>query len=171
MPLTPLTLTTCLWHDGTAEAAATFYVSVFPNSRITHIQRYSAAGRETHGQEPGAVLVAEFVLDGHRFVALNGGPHHKTFTPAISFQIDCASQDEVDYYWEKLGEGGDPEHRQCGWVQDKFGMSWQVVPAVLKEMLASEDIEAAGRAMVAMMGMGKLDVGELRRAFDGEGGK
>jgi predicted 3-demethylubiquinone-9 3-methyltransferase (glyoxalase superfamily) len=166
MALNPLKITTCLWFNGQAEEAATFYTSIFPNSSITHIQRYTEAGRATHGQEPGTVLVAQFELDGHRFVGLNGGPLY-TFSPAVSFQIDCADQAEVDYYWGKLGEGGDLARQQCGWVADKFGVSWQVVPTRLKELLASEDREGAGRATEAMMKMKKLDVAELEKAFRG----
>jgi predicted 3-demethylubiquinone-9 3-methyltransferase (glyoxalase superfamily) len=166
MSLSKLKLTTCLWFDGNAEEAANFYTSVFPNSKILHIQRYLKNGQEYHGQEPGSVMVVEFELDGHRFVGLNGGPNFK-FNEAISFQIDCANQEEVDYYWAKLGEGGDPAKQQCSWVADRFGVSWQVVPTVMKDMIASEDKAAAGRAMEAMMHMRKLDIAELEKAFRG----
>ncbi|KAK1751416.1 Glyoxalase/Bleomycin resistance protein/Dihydroxybiphenyl dioxygenase [Echria macrotheca] len=166
MTLDNLKLTTCLWFDGKAEEAANFYVSVFKNSKITHVQRYSDAGKEQHGHEPGTVLVVEFVLNGHRFVALNGGPNFK-FTPATSFMIDCATQEEVDYYWDKLREAGDESAQQCGWLADKYGVSWQVVPTVLKDMLGNSEKEKADRAMVAMMGMKKLDIAALQKAFDG----
>ncbi|KAK0623707.1 Glyoxalase/Bleomycin resistance protein/Dihydroxybiphenyl dioxygenase [Immersiella caudata] len=166
MPLSKLTLTTCLWFDGQAEDAANFYVSIFKNSKITHIQRYSDAGKEYHGHEAGTVLVAEFDLDGHRFVGLNGGSNFK-LTPATSIMIDCDDQDEVDYYWGKLTEGSPEESQQCGWVTDKFGLSWQVVPKVLKEMMASPEKEKADRATVAMMHMKKLDIAGLQKAFDG----
>jgi predicted 3-demethylubiquinone-9 3-methyltransferase (glyoxalase superfamily) len=158
---------TCLWFDGQAEDAATFYTSIFPNSKIVTTQYFLEAGREMHGHEPGSVMVVEFELDGHRFVALNGGPQFK-INEAISFQIDCDSQEEVDYYWSKLGEGTDTTKQQgCGWIGDKFGVCWQVVPKRLKEMIASEDKEAAGRASLAMMGMSKLDIAELEKAFRG----
>ncbi len=166
MALNPLKLTTCLWFDGQAEEAAEFYTSIFANSSITHVQRYTDAGKETHGHEAGTVMVVQFDLDGHRFVGLNGGPQY-VFSPAVSFQIDCADQDEVDYYWGKLGEGGDPGKQQCGWVTDKFGISWQVVPTKLKELLANEDKAGAGRATEAMMQMKKLDVEGLETAFRG----
>jgi predicted 3-demethylubiquinone-9 3-methyltransferase (glyoxalase superfamily) len=167
MALGKLKMTTCLWFDGQAEEAAKFYTSIFPNSKITSIQRYLEAGKEYHGREPGSVMVVEWELDGHRFVGLNGGPQFK-FSEAVSFQIDCASQEEVDYYWGKLGEGGDPAKQQCGWIADKFGLAWQVVPTVLKEMLGSEDKEAAGRATLAMMHSTKFDIAQLEKAFRGE---
>ena len=166
MALNSLKITTCLWFNGQAEEAAIFYTSIFPNSNITHIQRYTEAGRDKHGQEPGRVMVAQFDLDGHRFVGLNGGPQYQ-FNPAISFQIDCAGQQEVDYYWAKLGDGADPTKQQCGWITDRFGVSWQVVPTRLKELMASEDREGAGRATEAMLKMKKLDVAELEKAFRG----
>ncbi|KAK4668976.1 uncharacterized protein QC764_701020 [Podospora pseudoanserina] len=162
-----LTLTTVLWFDTQAEEAAKFYTSVFPNSKILRSQRYSKAGQEVHGQEPGSILFVEFDLDGHRFSGLNGGPH-VTFNHAVSLMIDCADQKEVDYYWGKLSEGGDVTKQECGWLADKFGVSWQVVPKRLKEMLVSEDVAAAGRASVAMMGMKKLDIEGLEKAFKGE---
>ncbi|KAK0734754.1 putative 3-demethylubiquinone-9 3-methyltransferase [Lasiosphaeria miniovina] len=164
MSLDKLTLTTCFWFDGQAEEAAGFYVSVFKNSKITHIQRYSDAGKESHGHEAGSVLVAEFQLNGHRFIGLNGGPSFK-FTPAISFL-------------DKFGEGGPVDSRQCGpvdsrqcgWLTDKYGVSWQIVPTALKEMLSSPDKEKADRATVAMMHMKKLEIVGLRKAFEGEDG-
>ncbi|KAL2131973.1 hypothetical protein VTI74DRAFT_4374 [Chaetomium olivicolor] len=167
MPLSKLTLTTCLWFDGQAEDAAAFYTSIFPNSKTGHVQRYTDAGKEFHGQQPGSVLVIEFELDGHRFVGLNGGPKFK-FNEAVSFQIDCANQDEVDYYWEKLGEGGDPAKRQCGWIADKYGVSWQVVPTRLKQLLASENEEVVTRVTTAMMGSKKFDIAALEKAARGE---
>jgi len=166
MPLSKLKLTTCLWFDNQAEEAANFYVSVFPNSKIVRIHRYLEAGKEQHHQEPGSVMLVELDLDGHAFVALQAGPHFK-FNPAISFDVECASQDEVDYYWDKLSEGGDPAHQQCGWLSDKFGVSWQIVPSAMKRMLASDDKAAAGRAMLAMMQMKKMDIATLEKAFSG----
>ncbi|RYP70680.1 hypothetical protein DL771_005284 [Monosporascus sp. 5C6A] len=166
MSFDKLTLTTCLWFDGQAEEAANFYVSVFKNSKITHIQRYSDAGKELHGHEPGTVLIVEFELNGHRFVGLNGGPNFK-FSPATSFMVDCDTQEEVDYYWDKLREGGDVAAQQCGWLADKYGVSWQIVPRVLKRMMSSPDKEKADRATMAMMQMHKLDIAGLQKAFDG----
>lgn len=166
MTLSKLKITTCLWFDGKAEEAANFYTSIFPNSKITHVQRYLEAGKEFHGQEPGTVLIVEFTLDGHHFVGLNGGPQFK-FSEAVSFQIDCANQEEVDYYWGKLSEGGDEAKQQCGWIADKFGVAWQVVPLALKEMLSAEDKAAVGRATEAMMHMKKLDIAGLEKAFKG----
>ncbi|RYO83244.1 hypothetical protein DL766_004689 [Monosporascus sp. MC13-8B] len=166
MSFDKLTLATCLWFDGQAEEAANFYVSVFKNSKITHMQRYSDAGKEHHGHEPGTVLIVEFELNGHRFVGLNGGPNFK-FSPATSFMVDCDTQEEVDYYWDKLREGGDEAAQQCGWLADKYGVSWQIVPRVLKDMMSSPDKEKANRATVAMMQMHKLDIAGLQKAFDG----
>ena len=159
-------ITTCLWFDGQAEAAANHYISIFKNSKITTKQLSKDAGKEIHGHEPGRVMVVEFELNGHKFVGLNGGPHFK-FNEAISFQIDCSNQEEVDYYWDKLGEGGDESKRRCGWLGDKFGISWQVVPTVLKKMLGDEDKEKATRVTAAMMGMKKMDIAGLQKAFDG----
>lgn len=167
MSLSKLKLTTCLWFDGQAEEAANFYTSIFPNSKTLHIQKVpNAPGEEHQSQEQDTVLVVEFDLDGHRFVGLNGGPLFK-FSEAVSFQIDCANQEDVDYYWAKLGEGGDPSRQECGWLADKFGVSWQVVPTVLKKMLASEDKAAAARASQAMRRMVKFDIAELEKAFRG----
>lgn len=159
-------ITPCLWFDGRAEEAANFYTSIFKNSKITHTQRYTEVGREQHGQEPGTVMVVAFELDGQSFTALNGGPQFK-FTEAISLQIECADQAEVDHYWEKLTEGGDPAKQQCGWVADKFGVAWQVVPKVLEEMIADPDPAKSRRAFQSMMSMKKFDIAALKKAFDG----
>jgi predicted 3-demethylubiquinone-9 3-methyltransferase (glyoxalase superfamily) len=159
-------ITTCLWFDGQAEEAANHYTSIFKNSKITTKQLYTEAGKEVHGREPGSIMVVEFELNGHKFVGLNGGPLFK-FNEAISFQIDCGDQEEVDYYWEKLGEGGDEAKCQCGWLADKFGVSWQVVPRVLKELMADEDAEKAKRVTVAMLAMKKIDIAGLQKAYDG----
>jgi predicted 3-demethylubiquinone-9 3-methyltransferase (glyoxalase superfamily) len=156
----------CLWFDDQAEQAANFYVSVFPNSRITKVSRYGEAGKEIHGRPPGSVMVAAFELDGQTFTALNGGPIFK-ISEAISFQIDCKDQAEVDHYWEKLGAGGDPRAQQCGWLKDRFGVSWQVIPSVLPELLGGPDAAKSGRAMNAMMGMKKLDIAALKKAYEG----
>jgi predicted 3-demethylubiquinone-9 3-methyltransferase (glyoxalase superfamily) len=160
-PITP-----CLWFDTQAEEAARFYTSIFKNSRIGAISRYDEAGHETHGRPAGSVMTVEFELNGQKFTALNGGPHFK-FNEAISFQIFCDSQEEVDSYWNKLSQGGDPKAQQCGWVKDKYGLSWQVIPNALIEMLSDQDKEKRTRAMEAMLQMKKLDIAELKRAFEG----
>ncbi|RII19793.1 3-demethylubiquinone-9 3-methyltransferase [Streptomyces sp. YIM 130001] len=151
----------CLWFDNEAEEAANFYVSLFDNSRITGIERY----REEGMREPGSVMTVEFELDGQQYQGLNGGPEFK-FNEAISFSVDCADQKEVDDLWEKLIEGGG-EPGPCGWLKDKYGLSWQIVPRVLPELLADPDEEKAGRVMKAMLAMGKIDVEALRKAYDG----
>jgi predicted 3-demethylubiquinone-9 3-methyltransferase (glyoxalase superfamily) len=152
--------TTCLWFDGQAEEAANHYLSIFPYSRISQVTRYGEAGPGPIG----AVMVVEFELNGQNFIGLNGGPEFK-FSEAISFQIPCADQAEVDHYWEKLGAGGQPG--PCGWLKDKFGVSWQVVPAELPAMIGDPDPEKAARATRAMMTMGKLDIAALRKAHAG----
>ncbi len=159
-------ITPCLWFDGVAEQAAEFYISIFKNSRITEVSRYTEAGRGEHGQEPGSVMVIAFELDGQAFTGLNGGPTFK-FSEAISFQIACETQEEVDHFWKHLSEGGPVEAQQCGWLKDKFGVSWQVVPSILPELLADSDPEKAARAMEALMKMKKLDIAELERAHRG----
>jgi predicted 3-demethylubiquinone-9 3-methyltransferase (glyoxalase superfamily) len=153
--------TTCLWFDGQAEEAARFYTSVFPNSSIGNIGRYTEAGPG----EPGSVMAVEFVANGQKFLALNGGPEF-TFNHSISFQIFCEDQAEVDHYWEKLTDGG--EEVQCGWLKDRFGLSWQVIPKGLIEMIGDADPEKARRTSEAMFTMKKLDIAALRRAYDGE---
>ena len=160
-------ITPCLWFDSQAEEAARFYTGIFKNSSIRTITRYPEAGQEVHGKPAGTVLTVEFELNGQPFTALNGGPHF-TFNEAVSFQIMCRTQDEVDYYWKRLGEGGDPNAQQCGWLKDKYGLSWQVVPTGMVEMLNDPDREKANRAMEAMLKMKKLDIAELERAFEGE---
>jgi predicted 3-demethylubiquinone-9 3-methyltransferase (glyoxalase superfamily) len=153
-------LTPCLWFDTEGEEAATFYTSVFPNSRIVDVARYGSAGPRPEGM----VMMVTFELDGQRFLALNGGPDF-TFSEAISFQVDCESQDEVDAYWSKLSAGG--EEGPCGWLKDKFGLSWQIVPSALPEMLRHPDPQRAERVMGALMQMRKLDIAALKRAFEG----
>jgi predicted 3-demethylubiquinone-9 3-methyltransferase (glyoxalase superfamily) len=152
-----------LWFDDQAEEAARFYTSIFENSRIGRIARYSDVGQEIHGKKPGSVMTIEFELEGQAFTALNGGPIFK-FTEAISFQIHCRAQDEVDYYWEKLGAGGEEAAQQCGWLKDNFGVSWQVVPVALIELLSSGDAVRAQRATQAMFKMKKLDIRQLEAA-------
>ncbi len=156
----------CLWFDSQAEEAAQYYTGIFKNSKITAITRYSEVGHEIHGRPPGSVMTVEFELNGQSFTALNGGPVF-TFNEAISFQIMCADQKEVDYYWNKLTQGGDPTAQQCGWLKDRFGVSWQVVPTGMVEMLNHPDREKADRAMEAMLQMKKLDLAALEEAFAG----
>ena len=159
-------ITPCLWFDGQAEEAANLYTTLFKNSRITKVSRYTEAGQEIHGQPASKVLVVAFELGGQPFIALNGGPKFK-FNEAVSFQIACADQDEVDYFWTNLGEGGDENKRQCGWLADRFGVAWQVVPNALVKMLDDPDIEKVKRVTVAMMAMKKLDIAGLQKAYDG----
>lgn len=154
------TITPCLWFDTDAEEAAEFYTSLFSNSRILDVTRYGPAGPGPEGR----VMTVSFELDGREFLALNGGPQF-TFTEAVSFQIPCADQDEVDRYWTALTEDG--EDGPCGWVKDRFGLSWQIVPTVLPELLGSEDAAKSQRAMQAMLQMRKLDIAALQRAYDG----
>jgi predicted 3-demethylubiquinone-9 3-methyltransferase (glyoxalase superfamily) len=156
----------CLWFDSQAEEAARFYTGIFKNSKIGKITRYTEAGRDVHGRPAGSVMTAEFELNGQPFTALNGGPHFK-FNEAVSFQIMCQNQEEVDHYWNKLTQGGDPNAQQCGWLKDKYGLSWQVVPTELVQLMSDPDKEKAGRAMNAMLKMKKLDIVALRRAFEG----
>jgi predicted 3-demethylubiquinone-9 3-methyltransferase (glyoxalase superfamily) len=155
-------ITPFLWFDGQAEEAANFYTSVFDNSRILEVARYGEVGPG----EKGSVMTVSFELEGQKFVGLNGGPHYK-FTPAISFYISCQTQDEVDYFWERLLEnGGKPS--QCGWLSDRFGVSWQVIPDALIEFLQDEDREKAQRVMQAMMQMVKIDINKLEQAYGKE---
>jgi predicted 3-demethylubiquinone-9 3-methyltransferase (glyoxalase superfamily) len=148
-----------LWFDTEAEEAADFYVSVFENSRVVNVTHYP----ENAPREAGMVMTVEFELDGQPFVGINGGDQFR-FDEAVSFQIDCQDQDEVDYFWEKLTEGG--EERQCGWLEDKYGLSWQVVPTGIDELFSDPDPERAQRAMQAMLKMNKLDIAALRQAAD-----
>jgi predicted 3-demethylubiquinone-9 3-methyltransferase (glyoxalase superfamily) len=162
-------ITPCLWFDDQAEEAAKFYTAIFKNSKIISITRYGEAGHEVHGRPAGTVMVVAFELDGQTFTALNGGPMFK-FNEAISFQVNCKTQEEVDYYWEQLSEGGDKKAQQCGWLKDRYGASWQVVPTVLPEMLNDSDYEKSQRVMKAMLQMKKIDIEELERAYDGKAG-
>ena len=150
-------ITPCLWFDTEGEEAARFYTSVFPNSKILDVSHYGDAGP----REAGTVMTVEFELDGLRFVALNGGPEF-TFSEAISFQVSCQDQEEVDSFWAKLSDGG--EEGPCGWLKDRFGVSWQVVPTALPELLSSSDPETSQRVMQAMLGMRKIEIEELERA-------
>ena len=160
----------CLWFDKEAEEAANFYASVFKDSKIGEITRYTEEGRDVHGMPAGSVLTVEFEIEGQDFVALNGGSVFK-FNEAVSFQVMCDTQEEVDYYWTKLTEGGDPEAQQCGWLKDKFGVSWQVVPRLLPKLLRDKDPEKSGRVMNALLKMKKLDIDALAAAYEGKAEK
>jgi predicted 3-demethylubiquinone-9 3-methyltransferase (glyoxalase superfamily) len=154
-------ITPFLWFDSQAEEVAKFYTGIFKNSRIVSTTRYTEAGKEQHKRPPGSVMTVEFQLEGQPFTALNGGPVFK-FTEAVSLVIHCGDQAEVDHYWDKLTAGGDPKAQQCGWLKDKFGLSWQVVPNVMVELL--KDPAKAGRVMAAFMPMKKIDIATLKRA-------
>jgi predicted 3-demethylubiquinone-9 3-methyltransferase (glyoxalase superfamily) len=157
-------ITPCLWFDSEAEDAAKFYCAIFDNSRITYVSHYGEEGQEIHGRPAGSVMVVQFELGGQKFIAMNGGPLF-TFDEAVSFQVHCQDQAEVDHYWAKLTAGG--EEHPCGWLKDKFGLSWQVVPTVLYEMLTAQDYAASQRVMKAFMQMKKYDIAALQRAFQG----
>jgi len=159
-------LTPCLWFDDQAKEAAEFYTGIFKNSRILTTSHYGEAGRDVHGKAPGTVMTVSFELDGQPFTALNGGPMFK-FNEAISFQVPCETQDEVDYYWSKLSDGGDEKAQQCGWLKDRYGVSWQVFPTILPRMLADPDPLKSQRAMTAMLRMKKIDIDALKRALAG----
>lgn len=159
-------LTTNLWFDTQAEDAATFYVSVFKNSSIGRVSHYGKEGFEIHGRPEGSVMTIEFNLEGSSFTGLNGGPHFK-FNEAVSFIINCETQEEIDYYWNKLTEGSDPKAQMCGWLKDKFGLSWQVVPVQLAEMMTDADKAKAGKVMNAMLQMKKIDLPVLEKAYKG----
>jgi predicted 3-demethylubiquinone-9 3-methyltransferase (glyoxalase superfamily) len=156
----------CMWFDGQAEEAAKFYTSIFHNSRIGTISHYGEAGQEVHGKPAGSVLTIAFELDGQTFTALNGGSMFK-FNEAISFQVNCETQEEVDHYWENLSEGGDEKAQQCGWLKDKYGVSWQMTPRILIEMMIDPDHEKSQRVFAAMLQMKKIDIAELERAYAG----
>jgi predicted 3-demethylubiquinone-9 3-methyltransferase (glyoxalase superfamily) len=156
----------CLWFDDKAEEAATFYTSIFNNSRIKNVSRYTEAGQETHHRAPGTAMTVAFDLEGQAFTALNGGPQFK-FTEAISFQVSCKDQEEIDYFWEKLSAGGDPKAQQCGWLKDKFGLSWQIIPAAMGEFFKDNGKGGAQRAMQAMLPMKKIDIAKMRQAYEG----
>jgi predicted 3-demethylubiquinone-9 3-methyltransferase (glyoxalase superfamily) len=156
----------CLWFDSQAEDAAKFYTAIFKNSKIVQISRYGEAGREVHRRPPGSVMTVAFELDGQMFTALNGRPLFK-FNEAISLQVYCDTQEDVDDYWEKLSRGGDEKAQQCGWLKDKFGVSGQVVPKVLPDVLNDPDSVKSQRAMTAMLRMKKFDIAEIKRASAG----
>ncbi|MBK8002556.1 MAG: VOC family protein [Gemmatimonadetes bacterium] len=156
----------CLWFADQAEQAANFYVGVFPNSRITAITRYGEAGKEIHRRAAGSVMTIAFELDGQPLTALNGGPIFQ-FNEAVSLQVFCDTQDEIDHYWRQLGAGGDPNAQVCGWLKDRWGLSWQVVPRVMETWFEQGMDAAAERAMVAMLAMKKMDIAALEKAYRG----
>jgi predicted 3-demethylubiquinone-9 3-methyltransferase (glyoxalase superfamily) len=153
-----------LWFDTEAEAAARHYVSIFPKSKLGKITRFGKEGREIHGKPPGSTMTVEFEIEGVKFLALNGGPQFK-LDEAVSFQILCETQADIDYFWSKLSQGGEESH--CGWLKDKFGLSWQVVPTVLPEMLQDSNAAQADRAIQALLQMRKLDIAALKQAQAG----
>ncbi len=157
----------CLWFDGKAEDAARFYVSVFKKGKITAITHYPDVGQDVHGRAAGSVMTVEFVLNGLAFMGLNGGPHFK-FNEAVSLTVLCDTQAEVDYYWDKLSAGGDPAAQACGWLKDKFGLSWQVVPKGLMKLWKDSKSPGTKRAFAAMMKMKKLDIAQLKAAYKGK---
>ncbi len=158
-------LSPCLWFDGQGEEAARFYVSIFRNSRMGTISRFGKEGFEIHGRPEGSAMVVTFYLDGQEFGALNGGPHFK-FNEAISLMVRCESQAEIDYFWDKLGAGGDPKAQPCGWLKDKYGLSWQIVPTAMEKMMTSTDRAKSGRVINALLKMKKLDLAALQKAYD-----
>jgi len=157
-------ISTCLWFDNNAEEAVQFYVSIFKNSKMGNVTHYGKEGYEIHKKKEGTVMTIDFEIEGQKFLALNGGPIFR-FNEAISFQIYCETQDEVDYYWDKLTEGGDKNAQVCGWLKDKFGVSWQVVPNVLVKMLQDKDSKKTENVMRVMLQMQKLDINALTKAY------
>jgi predicted 3-demethylubiquinone-9 3-methyltransferase (glyoxalase superfamily) len=156
----------CLWFDSQAEEAAAFYTSIFKDGKIGQITRFGKAGYEIHGREAGSVMTVEFEIGGQGFTALNGGPMFR-FNEAVSFQVPCEDQAEVDYYWEKLGEGGDEEAKVCGWLKDRYGLSWQVFPAEMETLVGEPESEKSQRAMTAMLQMKKIDLAALKKTYEG----
>lgn len=159
-------ITSNLWFDKQAEEAVNYYVSVFKNSRIGRVSHYGKEGFEVHGMPEGTVMTIEFWIEGQQFLALNGGPVFK-FNEAISFIVNCDSQDEVNYYWDKLTVGGDAKAQMCGWLKDKFGLSWQIVPTILPELISGTDPEKSQRVMNVILQMKKLDIATLKKAYEG----
>jgi len=158
-------ITPFLWFDNQAEEAANFYASVFKNSKIVSVARYGEEGAKVSGRPKGTAMTVAFQLDGQEFVALNGGPHFK-FTEAISFVVSCKTQEEVDHYWEKLSAGGDEKAQQCGWLKDKYGLSWQIVPDVLGNMMQDKNPKKSESVMRALLQMKKLDIKTLKQAYE-----
>lgn len=161
-PITP-----CLWFNDQAEEAAKFYTSIFPHSKMGDISRYSEAGKEIHGKPPGSVMTVAFEINGQSFTGLNGGPMFQ-LNEAVSFQVNCETQEELDHYWNRLSEGGDENAQQCGWLKDKFGVSWQIVPNILPQLLKDKDPAKSQRVMMALLQMKKLDIEGLKQAHAGK---
>ena len=159
-------ISTCLSFNGQGEEAAKFYTSIFPNSEMGRISLYTEEGKEIHGQKPGSVMTVEFSLSGCKYMALNGGPIFK-FNEATSQIVNCETQKEIDHFWEKLSAGGDPKAQQCGWLKDKYGVSWQIVPTMMTDLFATKDTPKANRVMKAMLKMKKLDIETLENAAAG----
>jgi len=159
-------ITPCLWFDNQAEEAVEFYTSIFRNSKIVKVARYGKAGYDIHHKPAGTVMTISFELDGQPFTALNGGPQFQ-FNEAFSLQVFCKTQEDLDYFWDRLSKGGDKSAQQCGWLKDKFGVSWQVVPEILPDLVKDPDSEKSQRAMEAMMNMKKIDIAELEEAYAG----
>lgn len=159
-------ITPCLWFDDQAEQAVEFYTGTFRNSRVLNVARYGKAGNEVHHRPAGSVMTIAFEIEGQCFTALNGGPAFK-FNEAISLQVSCETQEELDNYWEKLSAGGDPAAQQCGWLKDRYGVSWQIVPAILPALVKEPDSPQSQRAFAAMLQMKKLDIAALKRAYTG----
>src|SRR3954454_12608929 len=166
MPIAKHTITPCLWFDTQAEDAANFYVSIFPNSKVTEVAYYPDVGQDIHGRAPGSVMLVAFLIEGQAFTALNGGPQFK-FDEAVSFQVPCETQEEINYFWRRLTEDGGQEG-PCGWLTDKFGLSWQVFPKAVPPMLMDPDRAKAARVMDAFMQMKKMDLAALERAYRGD---
>ena len=160
-------ITSNLWFDSQAEEAANFYVSIFKNSKIERISRYGKEGYEIHQRPAGSVMTVEFTLEGQTFLALNGGPYFK-FNEAISFIVNCETQEEIDYYWNKLSEGGDKNAQQCGWLKDKYGLSWQIAPRIVGDMLTDPDSKKTEAVMAAVLKMKKIDLRKLEEAYHQE---
>jgi predicted 3-demethylubiquinone-9 3-methyltransferase (glyoxalase superfamily) len=160
-------ITSNLWFDTQAEEAAKYYVSIFKNSSVNKITHFGKEGYDIHRMPEGTVMTVEFTIEGQKFVALNGGPIFK-FNEAVSFIINCETQEEIDYYWNKLSDGGDKSAQQCGWLKDKFGLSWQVVPTILDKLMADPDAKRSGSVMNAMLKMKKLDIRKLEEAYHDE---
>jgi len=156
----------CLWFDNNGEEAAKFYTSIFKNSKIKNVARYGDAAAQAAGRPKGSVLTVSFELDGQEFLALNGGPIFK-INEAVSLMVNCENQDELDHFWNKLSEGGDPKAQQCGWLKDKFGVSWQIVPSMIAKMMADPDPAKTNRVMQAVLQMKKLDIATLQKAYQG----
>ena len=160
-------ITPFLWFDSQAEEAAEYYVSIFKHAKILNVSRYTEAGQEVHGRPPGSAMTVDFELEGQRFTALNGGPGVFQFSGAVSFMIHCKNQEEIDHYWDHLTAGGDPSAQQCGWLKDKFGVTWQVTPDIMGELMGDKDKAKAGRVMNAMLKMKKIEIQPLKDAANG----